>query len=684
MAKLDFPDASYSPWVAPNNVIYTYIGTSPNGYWEANTANAATNLTAVFVERTGSSMTGDLLIGGTTAATADIALNVNGSATLAGRVDVGGLTVDSNLTPTSGTSVEHFYSSTGGVIQAFDRDNGNLEPLRVRGSTWDLALDGSATFNHFIQSTRFSTRGALGVNVNGTDYAFAAFDASSNLKASVDLNGSASFGSGGFAIDADGEITTNVKSAGHIELDSSGSFSSPKIKLFANTGNATFAGSVETTSFFKATNTGIAYLQPSTVTAFQAYESSGPAKISLNNNGTATFAGKATAEDFDSNHPSDGRFGRFNWAGIRFTDTSGNNLIRLDADGGGSATFADNVKIGDYQSGTAGKNGFELRSFGELVQNRNGGDAYTLYNNSSAKTITFQASGSATFASTVQVGNNPFPGTATGFAAYIDGSIALSSATSSGTIFFGYTTGSSTQTTTIKGNGSATFNARLTAGISTLADRALVANNNTSAGNGGTITAFQYNTGGEVWNGFSSTTQTSTIYANGNATFAGNITAANVSDIRFKENITDANSQLADTVALGSQLKNFDWNDDAPLNDELRAKRFLGLVAQEAEKVCPGLTYTIPRTKQGAELTPEVVVPAVYETRIVPAVLDDEGKVAEAETTEQVLVTEEQVTPATYEELDDSYKAINHDILVMKLLGAVAELSAKVAALEAG
>ena len=60
MAKLDFPAASASPWVAPNNVIYTYIGTSPNGYWEANTANAATNLTAVFVERTGSTMTGAL------------------------------------------------------------------------------------------------------------------------------------------------------------------------------------------------------------------------------------------------------------------------------------------------------------------------------------------------------------------------------------------------------------------------------------------------------------------------------------------------------------------------------------------------------------------------------------------------------------------------------------------------
>ncbi|MAB58866.1 MAG: hypothetical protein CL524_15170, partial [Aequorivita sp.] len=90
------------------------------------------------------------------------------------------------------------------------------------------------------------------------------------------------------------------------------------------------------------------------------------------------------------------------------TDTSGNFKIQHYA---GSA-FVDSmvidssgdVKIADYQSGTAGKNGFELRASGELVQNRNGGDAYTLYNNSSAKTITFQASGSATFAGTVIVG----------------------------------------------------------------------------------------------------------------------------------------------------------------------------------------------------------------------------------------------------------------------------------------
>ena len=175
------------------------------------------------------------------------------------------------------------------------------------------------------------------------------------------------------------------------------------------------------------------------------------------------------------------------------------------------------------------------------------------------------------------------------------------------------------------------------------------------------------------------------FFGNGSAEFAGTVSAQGTvltSDQRFKENITDANAQLADVTALGNSLRNWDWTADAPVAD--KDTRFLGLVAQEAEAICPGIVTTIARTKDGDELTPEVVVPAVYETKTVPAVLDEEGEVVEAETTEEVLITEEQVTPATYEQLDDSYKGIKNDILIMKLLGAVAELSAKVAALEAG
>ena len=80
--------------------------------------------------------------------------------------------------------------------------------------------------------------------------------------------------------------------------------------------------------------------------------------------------------------------------------------------------------------------------------------------------------------------------------------------------------------------------------------------------------------------------------------------------------------------------------------------RFLGLIAQEAETISPGIVATIARTKQGAELTPETT--------------DNEGN----------------VTPATYEQLDDSYKGIKNDVLVMKLLGAVAEQNTRIESLE--
>ena len=78
------------------------------------------------------------------------------------------------------------------------------------------------------------------------------------------------------------------------------------------------------------------------------------------------------------------------------------------------------------------------------------------------------------------------------------------------------------------------------------------------------------------------------------AVFAGTVTATVVppSDARFKENITPAKPQLADVVALGGLLKNYDWNDQAPLNEEIRSQRQLGLIAQEAAE-------SLPRHRQG-------------------------------------------------------------------------------------
>ena len=156
-------------------------------------------------------------------------------------------------------------------------------------------------------------------------------------------------------------------------------------------------------------------------------------------------------------------------------------------------------------------------------------------------------------------------------------------------------------------------------------------NNQTSEISNGAV--FCRNDSGEstIFESYSGGTAASDIQikftANGNAVFSGSVTAANVSDIKFKENITDAKPQLSDVVALGSSLKNWDWKEEAPLNDEIKARRFLGLIAQEAEETCPGITYEVA----------------------------NEG---------------------------DTYKAINHDILVMKLLGAVAEQNARIEQLE--
>jgi len=148
--------------------------------------------------------------------------------------------------------------------------------------------------------------------------------------------------------------------------------------------------------------------------------------------------------------------------------------------------------------------------------------------------------------------------------------------------------------------------------------------------NSGTIRAGKSTGSSAIWTGYQVGTSgaTSRINADGSASFNGTVTATVVppSDARFKENITPAKPQLADVVALGKLLKNYDWNDQAPVNDELRSQRQLGLIAQEVAEVCPSITKTLHGTS---------------------------------------------------EDTDEEYKGISHDALIMKLIGAVAELKAE-------
>jgi hypothetical protein len=171
----------------------------------------------------------------------------------------------------------------------------------------------------------------------------------------------------------------------------------------------------------------------------------------------------------------------------------------------------------------------------------------------------------------------------------------------------------------------------------------------------GLFTSTRTNGASGLFTGFLNATQNFVVYASGNATFNGTVTATVVppSDARFKENITPAKPQLADVVALGGLLKNYDWNDQAPLNEELRSQRQLGLVAQEVAEVCPSIVKDINRTKT---------------VEVSPAVTGPEGRV---------------ITEAVTKEEDDSYKGISTDVLIMKLIGAVTEQNAIIVDLEA-
>ena len=399
-------------------------------------------------------------------------------------------------------------------------------------------------------------------------------------------------------------------------------------------GAATFAGIVTS-----AVGGNYSSLQNGRATAYRAATTSGTvweggfgttSTSSITAAGAATFTGVVKSANLaDTNYSTiqNGRVKSYKAATSTGTVWEGGfgSTITSSITAAGAATFAGDVKIANVVASSNTASGISLLSSGiqynQVTKTGVAGttDIFRQYWGDD-KTVSFTASGAATFAGPITSGS-PLVPAATGVGVNVVNNGYIEACRNGGLVFRGYNFGNSTPTSQINADGSATF--------------------------AGTVSA-----------------QGSVL----------------TSDQRFKENITDASAQLADVTALGNSLRNWDWTADAPVAD--KDTRFLGLVAQEAETICPGIVTTIARTKDGAELTPEVVVPAVYETRTVPAVLDEEGEVVEAETTEEVLVTEEQVTPATYEQLDDSYKGIKNDILIMKLLGAVAELSAKVAALE--
>ena len=137
-----------------------------------------------------------------------------------------------------------------------------------------------------------------------------------------------------------------------------------------------------------------------------------------------------------------------------------------------------------------------------------------------------------------------------------------------------------------------------------------------------------------------------------------------ISDERIKESITDANSQWADLKSM--RVVNYTRKDDVRAYGS-DAKPMIGLVAQELEKVSPGLVKSVPPGP--GDILSDSAFGTLYE---------DGDDIPDGSAIGDVKEIKEQV------------KSINYSVLYMKAIKALQEamtrietLEAKVAALEA-
>jgi len=195
---------------------------------------------------------GNLFIGGTDAATADIALNADGTATFVGRVRVGDY--DNN----NGANI-----NVKGAITLKKTDSTDAQ---IVGQ-----LSGTETFKVLSNgSAEFKDGSSIFAGVNGGSAVFYGGDSNttsqSNSKFRINSNGSATFASdltinsyssggvgNGLKLFSAGKININASGTKAIDIYDSGVGGS-KITLNAD-GSATFADIVDSSKFFRSTRT---------------------------------------------------------------------------------------------------------------------------------------------------------------------------------------------------------------------------------------------------------------------------------------------------------------------------------------------------------------------------------------------------------------------------------------------
>jgi hypothetical protein len=157
---------------------------------------------------------------------------------------------------------------------------------------------------------------------------------------------------------------------------------------------------------------------------------------------------------------------------------------------------------------------------------------------------------------------------------------------------------------------------------------------------------------------------------------SGNVTNTNnsygsISDVKLKQDIVDAGSQWDDIKSL--RIRKYRWKSEPD------GFMQLGLVAQEAEEVSPGLIEEHRDTKQETR-TREVE--KTREVEVTPAVLDEDGNVVEPAVMEtETYIEEEEYTETV--DLGTTTKSVKYSVLYMKAVKALQEAMERIETLEA-
>ena len=184
--------------------------------------------------------------------------------------------------------------------------------------------------------------------------------------------------------------------------------------------------------------------------------------------------------------------------------------------------------------------------------------------------------------------------------------------------------------------------------------------------------------------GNNNSTVRAAIYSNGDFDSATN-SYGSTSDERIKQNITDANSQWNDIKGL--KVRNFKFKDEVrtEAGGGQAAKTYLGLVAQEAETVSPGLIKE--KNPEKADILSSSEFGTLYtsddaETQDAVLYTSDDLEVTDGDKNVGDIKTPSTAQIGEVKEIKEQVKSVSYSVLYMKAIKALQEAMTRIETLE--